>query len=394
MLAYSYYESDPRVIREAEAAVAGGYEVDFLALRKPGTAIEENLRGVHVLRLNQTKYRGGGHLVYALSYLRFFVACFWKSTHLYFARRYAAVHVNNMPDFLVFSAIVPKLFGAKVLLDIHDPMPNTFASKFRTQDGGILYRLLLWQELLSARFCDKVLTVHEPVKSGILLQHGLRAESIEVISNFPDNGIFALRQTYEIPDRIRIVFHGTIVERSGLKILVDALALVKKKHRIAAKIIGEGDFSGRLKKLIADHGLSEVVEFDERMYPVRSLPPLLEDCHVGVVPLEISSATNYALPLKLIEYVSMGLPVVSVRSAAICYYFREEDCIFFNPNDPASLAAALDHLIENPHLLMTYRERSVALRSKFLWSTERARYIALLHQLTAHEATSTQACEQ
>ena len=62
MVAYTYYESDPRVIREAEAAVDGGFEVDFLALRRPGTSQTEMIRGVRVLRLKQAKYRGSGYL--------------------------------------------------------------------------------------------------------------------------------------------------------------------------------------------------------------------------------------------------------------------------------------------------------------------------------------------
>jgi hypothetical protein len=60
MIAYSYYEQDPRIIREAEAAVDGGFDVDFLTLRRAGSPPREVVRGVHVFRLNQAKYRGGG----------------------------------------------------------------------------------------------------------------------------------------------------------------------------------------------------------------------------------------------------------------------------------------------------------------------------------------------
>ena len=63
------------------------------------------------------------------------------------------IHVNNMPDFLVFGTIVPWLFGTKVILDIHDPMPNTFASKFKGKERRLFYRVLLWQERLSAAYC-------------------------------------------------------------------------------------------------------------------------------------------------------------------------------------------------------------------------------------------------
>jgi glycosyltransferase involved in cell wall biosynthesis len=382
MLAYTYYESDPRVIREAEAAVDGGFEVDFLALRRPGTQPIELVHGVRVLRLDQSRYRGGGHLRYAIEYAKFFFRCLVKTTTLFFRRRYRAIHVNNMPDFLVFTTIIPRLFGAKVILDIHDPMPNTFASKFKGRENGFFYRVLLWQERLSAAYCNRVITVHHPVKHGILIKHGLVPDSIEVIANFADQELFPLRNSLNNNHKIRFVFHGTILERSGLRMLMTALTQVHHQDRISVRIIGEGDFSEALKEMIRSMQLSHIVDFDNRSYPAHSISQRLEDCDVGLVPLEISSVTDYALPLKLIEYISLGLPVVSVRNNAISYYFGEEDCIFFEWNDPQSLSTALDRIVENPELLSHYRERSVALRDRFSWAGEKKKYQALLNQLT------------
>ena len=382
MIAYTHYESDPRVMREAEAAVAGGYDVDFLALRRDGNPPEENIRGVRVLRVAQSRYRGGGHLRYLCSYLEFFLRCMVRSTALHFRRRYGAIHVNNMPDFLVFSTIIPRLFGAKVILDIHDPMPNTFASKFRGGEKGFFFRMLLWQERLSAAYCHRVITVHHPVRDGILVKHGLSPDSIDVIANFADEELFRLQENYQVGEIIRLVFHGTILERSGLRLLMNALAKVKRKDRIRCRIIGEGDFSETMRGLITSLGLESVVEFDNRSYPVREIPARLSGCHVGIIPLELSSVTNYALPLKLVEYIAMGLPVISIRSAAICHYLQEQDCLFYQWDDSASLAALLDDLAANPQRLQQYRDRSVAIRGRFLWSREKQKYIELLRSLT------------
>jgi glycosyltransferase involved in cell wall biosynthesis len=287
-----------------------------------------------------------------------------------------------MPDFLVFSTVIPRLFGAKVILDIHDPMPNTFASKFKGGENGFFYHALLWQERLSAAYSSQVITVHHPVRDGILVKHGLARDSIGVIANFADDKLFPLRKSFSIDGKVRFVFHGTILERSGLRILMNALAQVRRGDKIAVKIIGEGDFSETLKGLIQSLNIGHMVDFDNRSYPVHSIPDQLDDCHVGLVPLEISSVTNYALPLKLLEYISLGLPVVTVRSSAISYYFSEEDCIFFEWNDVHSLSMILDRIAENPASLIRYRERSVVLRERFSWTGEKKKYVALLRQLT------------
>lgn len=383
MIAYTNYRTDPRVIRAAEAATRAGFDVDFIALRREGDPAEEVISGVQLIHLNQTRYRGGGVFWYMLSYLEFFLRCFFKTASLQFRKRYAAVHVNNMPDFYVFCALVPKLMGAKILLDIHDPMPNTFASKFKNGENSLFFKVLLWQEKLSAAFADQVLTVHEPVKQHVLVgQHKLSADAVEVVANFPDDELFALRKPVQSNEGLRLVFHGSILERYGFRNAMLALAGLQHRDRVAVKIIGEGDFSEQLKDLIGALNLRDIVQFNNRMYPLREIPNLLADCNLGFVPLEISSMTNYALPLKLLEYLCLGMPSVTVRNAAISYYFREDECLFYEPNDPQSLRLLLDGLAVNPNLLGRYQQRAVALRDKFLWSNEKQKYVTILRRLT------------
>lgn len=381
MIAYTNYATDGRVIREAEAAASAGFDVDVLALRKNQDSPEEVVRGVRVIRLNQSRYRGSGRGRYVLSYLEFFLRCFWKCTILFFKKRYRVIHVNNMPDFLVFCTIIPKLFGAKVLLDIHDPMPNTFASKFRSGEGGLAFRLLLWQERWSARYAHRVITVHEPVKEFVLVKHGLPPESIQVIANFADEQLFRVREHFSLDGKLTAVFHGTILERYGFKNLMLALSQVRNRGKLTVRIIGEGDFSAHLTEMIASLGLKDMVHFERGPQPFHRIPDLITDCQLGLAPLEISSITNYALPLKLIEYIAMGLPVVTVRNEAIGFYFKKDDCLFYENENPESLRVLLDNLIENPSILMRYRKRALELRSRFLWSNEKAKYIALLREL-------------
>jgi glycosyltransferase involved in cell wall biosynthesis len=159
------------------------------------------------------------------------------------------------------------------------------------------------------------------------------------------------------------------------------VARVARKDRIQVRIIGEGDFSDGLRQIIADHNLQGVIEFDNRNYPVYQIPDRIADCHVGLVPLEISSITNYALPLKLLEYVSMGLPVITVRSAAITYYFGEEECLFYQWDDVESLRQVIDDIVANPEVISRSRQRVAKIRDRFLWSHQRDKYVTLLHEL-------------
>lgn len=381
MVAYTNYESDPRVIRAAEAAREGQFSVDVIALRRPGQPRIENVRGVRVVRVRQARYRGRSRLRYLLAYAEFFVRCSVLATWLFAVRRYKVIHVHNMPDPLVFSVLIPRLLGAKVILDIHDPMPETLGSKFATGSGGGLERLLLALERRSVSFADATITVSEPVRSGILVKHGYRQDAIGVIANFADDELFKPGPYPSIEGKVRFVFHGTILERNGLRTLVEAVGLVRNPRRVAVRIIGEGDFSATLTELIKSAGVGDVVEFVNQVYPLHAIPGMLADCHVGVVPLNMSRIAHFALPLKLVEYACLGLPSISVRNAAIEHYLRPDECMFFDSGDAKALAHHMDRIAKEPQCLVEYRERLVAVRSRLSWATEKARYIAMLRDL-------------
>jgi glycosyltransferase involved in cell wall biosynthesis len=210
-------------------------------------------------------------------------------------------------------------------------------------------------------------------------QHGLDPSRIQVVANFADDVLFAPREPTPYEGRLRLVFHGTILERYGLRDAMIALSRVRHIDRITLKIIGEGDFSEDLKKLISSLSLKTIVNFDNQMYPLSQLPSILTEYNMGFVPLEISSITEFALPLKLLEYLSLGMPSVTVRNAAIAYYFGEDDFPFFEAGKPQSLASLLDALAEEPEAVIRYQRRAAALRDRFLWSREKEKYKNLLH---------------
>ena len=86
------------------------------------------------------------------------------------------------------------------------------------------------------------------------------------------------------------------------------------------------------------------------MYPVQEIPRMVADCNLGLVPLEISSITDYVLPLKLLEYTSMGIPSITVRNTTIGHYFGDDDCLFYESGNVQSLRTILDRLAANPEI--------------------------------------------
>src|SRR3989337_130232 len=120
MVVYNYFPQDARPRREAEALINAGYTVDIICLRLPDQTKVEKTCGVNTYRVNISKTRSTKSK-YIFLYASFFIRSFFVLNRLFIKNRYSVIHVHNMPDFLVFLSIIPKLFGSKVILDLHDP---------------------------------------------------------------------------------------------------------------------------------------------------------------------------------------------------------------------------------------------------------------------------------
>ena len=150
MIAYTEYLFDARVRREAETLDdTGQFHVTVLALKMTDRPRLFELENVKVEEVNVRKYGGRNKLRYVLSYICFIWLCFCKCTKKILKSEVDIVHVHNMPDILVFAAIIARFYDKKLILDIHDSMPETFASKFRQQNKGFWFKALCLEEFLS-----------------------------------------------------------------------------------------------------------------------------------------------------------------------------------------------------------------------------------------------------
>lgn len=381
MIAYTNYSTDARVIKEAETAIKSGFQVDFIALKEEAKSLSEKINGVNVIKINQYQYKGKSNIRHLLSYMKFFLKCTIKTTILHIKNKYKIIHVNNMPDFLVFCAIVPKLCGSKIILDIHDHMPAILLTNSNSKYNNIKYKLLLFQEKLSSQFADSIITVHEPIKNDMLIKDGIPANKITVITNFADDILFHIKGNYSLNTHLKLISHGTISDRTGLDDVLMAIRNSKNRHKLHFKIIGKGNFGNRLKQLIIELSLENIVEYEDKFYDYRELPSIIKTYHLGIASYVHSLATDYMLPVKMLEYILLGIPFITIPNKAIKYFLTGDECFFYNPVNISSLTDVLDNIIKNPYSILEKREKLIATREKFLWSNEQKKYVNHLHHL-------------
>ncbi|GAG09546.1 unnamed protein product, partial [marine sediment metagenome] len=254
---------------------------------------------------------------YLVEYGKAFVLFSAWLLKLFARNRYHVVHVHNMPDFLAFAAIIPRIFGAKIILDIHDPMPEFYLSKYKDRANGVAVRLLQVEEKLSSMLAHAVITANPRFKAR-LVERGMCADKITVINNVADPSVFS-RDKHKGECRgdgqhFTLIYPGTIAPRYGLDVAIRALPLLLPKiPQIRLVILGayapHGDELGELAQRI---GVSSYVQFRPAI-PVDEVAQQLVQADIGIYPALPDPYMDLITPVKVLEFAIMGIPIVASR---------------------------------------------------------------------------------
>jgi glycosyltransferase involved in cell wall biosynthesis len=283
---------------------------------------------------------------------------------------------------MVFVALVPKLLGAKVVLDVHDLMPELYQSKFGLPETHWLIRFITWTERRSVKFADKAIAVHQP-HLDVLVRHGNLADKFIVLLNLPDPRIFGAQARVGSRNGpgFELIYHGTVSERHGLGVAVQAVSIARDEiPGLRLRIIGAGDAMQDLTALVGRLGVTDCVCL-EGAVPLEALPGAIGDADVGIVPLLYDDFTRIMLPAKLLEYVALGKPVICSRTSTIEAYFDDSMVLYVTSGDAKELAEGIRFLYEHPEK----REQLIASADRFNreydWQRQKQLYYSLLDDL-------------
>lgn len=384
MVAYTEYESDNRVRRYAEALACRGDQVDVIALSSGTVPLGvEEISGVQVHRIQRRDFNERGMWTYAWNLLRFLLSASLLLLRRQRRLRYDLIHVHNVPDFLIFSAWYPRLTGAKLILDIHDIVPELFSSKFRAGEKSMLVRLLRVVEKLSANFSDHVI-VSNHLWHQKLIGRSISKEKSSVFVNHVDPSLFYRRARTRDDGKFIIMFPGTFQWHQGLDIAIEALAHLKEKLPSAElHLYGGGSkiIETELVQLAARLRLSDRVRFYKPVAFER-IAEVIANADLGVVPKRANSFGNEAYSTKIMEFMSQGVPVVVSRTKIDEFYFTEKEVRFFRSGDSLSLAEEILDLARNQDLREELAANGLDYASRHSWVGKKRNYLDLVDSLT------------
>lgn len=349
MLAYAHYINDARIKAYVRTLKDNGHRIDVIALRSEGeAAVEEDSTG-SIFRIME-KYQGGRKILYGWSYLIFFLKAFFFLIRRSLSDRYDVVHVHNMPNMLVFSALVPKLLGARLLLDVHDLMTVNYMAKFNASESDLPVRMLKWEQRISAMFVDHVCCADDNQQDYLADHCFVPREKITVLMNLPNPQLFRQLPTMKSKQdgAFRMVYHGTIAHRLGIDLILRAVAQVADQIPVELWMYGAGDYLPEALALSSELGLEGCVHFSRSFFPVEKIPEIVSGMDLGIIGNRRNLACDkYMLPVKLLEYVYLGVPVIAPRLEVIHRYFDESMLRYYEPENVGQLSEAIVDLYHN-----------------------------------------------
>ena len=284
MVADVEFPPDARIEKEARVLIEDGHNVTLICLKGK----TRSHKGIYLIRLPF----GESHLPKPLNWIVDYLLYTMVGTAYVYIHSIGkkAIHIHNPPEFIVPFLLPLKLFGKRVIFDVHDPTPVLAMSRMHKGKDSWLIRLLQLFFDLAVWSADYVITI-SPQVAKLIMKKAI------VVPNSPGNEFFLKPKK---PIKKTVIYIGAMVGGRGLELLVKAMEQVDGE----LLMVGKGELLPKLKKIAPKN-----VEFVGEV-PYAKIPAYLQKAAVAVLPFEPTPINAIGSPNKLYEYMALGMPIV------------------------------------------------------------------------------------
>jgi glycosyltransferase involved in cell wall biosynthesis len=398
-------ERDRRVIRECRTLEAHGFEVTVIAPR--GDKTLRVLPGSRNTRLKPYPVfvYGSGVLSFACEFLWSFLCIAVRLLGEVVRGRAHGVQVCNPPDVYWPLALLLRAIGRPWIFDHHDLCPEVYATRSGSSPNKAVFRTLVLFEWLTLRTASAVLATNESFRENAL-RRGVPADKLTVVRNGPGRDEIAAppKDTRDGSQNAppaaprgdrphRVVYLGVLGRQDNVEgAVLAAEQLIRRRGRDDWRltIAGDGETLPALTKLVADRGLSDVVELTGWL-GTAEVDALLRGATVGIQPDLPTKMNDLSTMAKTVEYLGRGVPVVAAdltetrRTAG--------DAAVYVPNGtPAEFAEAIDELLNDLPLRAQMRQVALTRFTEALaWEHQGRQYIGVWRRLLASRLDQSRA---
>ncbi|MBN1890515.1 MAG: glycosyltransferase family 4 protein [Thermoflexales bacterium] len=324
--------------------VEAGYHVQLVTAGDPALPERDSYCGAQVLRVPV-----GDDLNYLRRALAFGQAVL---RHVESSLPYSIAHFRSIWEGWALVQAQPR-WGYKTLFEVNGLPGIELKYHYPELKDDPLLAKIKRQEIVTLLLADRIICP-SAVTRAYIASLGVPREKISVIQNGVDTRLFTPQPIKEAARSPTLLYIGTLADWQGLDVLVEATRILAARRTVRLRIVGHGRGRQRkeLLKRVRKLGLAELVSV-EAAVPHHAMPALLAQADVCIAPLSYNdrNVTQGCCPLKLIEYMACGRPIVASNLPVVRELAREDvDALLFTPDDPADLARCIQAILDNPAL--------------------------------------------
>ena len=341
-----------RALQEARTLRDAGYGVSVISVKGAGCEKSyEVIEGIEVYR--HRFWEASGPAGYLVEYSLALAAQFYLALKAYRRTRFRVVHTWNPPDIMfVVGWIFKRFCGARYIFDHLDLNPELYLAKFGRED--FFYRLVCRVERAAFRTADVSLATNQSYRDIAFERGGMPPDRVFIVRVSPEPEKMRRRDSYPELKRGKknlVVYLGVMGSQDGVDLWVEGIDYIvnqKKREDTFFAIIGSGTEVPRLKAMVAEKGLDDVVHFTGRV-SADELARYLSTADIGVAPDPLNPMNDKSTMGKILEYMSFSMPVVLFeltegrRSAG-------DAALYARPNDPVDFAEKVIQLLDSEPL--------------------------------------------
>ena len=213
------------------------------------------------------------------------------------------------------------------------------------------------------RTASKVLVSNNDTAKVIINEYGVIPEKISIVPNGVELSLF---NSSKQKNPKKIVFAGAMYYHRGLDVLLEAIPKIIRKIPDAKFILlGNGNELEKLKEIVLEKNLENSVEF-KGWIEREKIPENISDASIGIGPLRLTDVTSRALPIKVLEYMAVSLPIIAQKGTLPDDVLVNEKNGYF-VDGAEDLAEKISSLLNEPDKINQMGNQSRLMVQNFSW---------------------------
>ena len=213
------------------------------------------------------------------------------------------------------------------------------------------------------RSATKVLVSNNDTTKVIIDEYNVPPERISIMPNGVDLSLFNISRK---KNPRKVVFAGAMYYHRGLDVLLEAIPkIIKKIPDVKFVLLGSGNELEKLKVIVLEKNLEGSVEFKGWIDRER-IPQNISDASIGIGPLRLTDVTSRALPIKVLEYMAVSLPIIAQKGTLPDDVLIDKKNGYFI-DGTEDLAEKISSLLNEPDKINQMGDQSRLMVQNFSW---------------------------